>query len=1026
MRLIRQVFLRKRQGRVERVYEIDLCEVGPDRCVVNFRHGKVGKPLSDGSRTVLPVPRARAEQIFDKLLREKLKKGFAEPGQTATATSPAAPPPPPQTARRTRPEVILGYLSAPATCRRGWPLRKVIWRAGELRLRAATPHLIRHLDTREPLQAWSAAWALGRCADPTAHPAARRALLRVARNRSRAAPLRHIAWESARLLSNPAERASLTAMQLRELPPDLALAVDGRDLAEITAVLDGWYEGRDSALGPALATLYRIDDARPALVEFLARVPFRPPAFQGIRRVFKAAELRADGEMFGLLARRFALERPARGKAWSRGTRTWFRRRVWRTLRRLGQLEDPAYVELAAGVLSAFSGADAQPYTQQRWNPRTRQYYSEQWYPYRRFWALGKILRCRDRSLRSAHSRLRWHGLATADDAPLGDHRPEAFPHLWDRAPHVLTRLLTTSRCRPVHRFAARALRANRGGWSAASVDDLRAWLENPHPHTAALGADIALARYRPRRPDVPLAVALANSPFERARRHAHRWIRESRAVFLTDTSTLAALALSPQADTRALMRDLLSSTFLPDSAQDALIAACITHLRARSDTALGWDLSTLLLTVFARRVRDLPLERVRELIGAENEALQRLGADILMAHSVRPAELPDDLLAAVMTAPHASVRGVGIRLFGELPDHVLMTRFMVLSSLCTSTLADVRTAVRPVIQRLAEQHPDFGVWFTSELITTLCEEESAAEMHADLAHLLRHELGRSLHAIDSQTVWHLLQASSPAARDLGGELMVSNLDPADLSMRQISDLGSNPLLAVRESVWAMFRADVPRIRRELPGAVRLLDAAWEDSRRFGFEFFAVQIPLEDWTISLLVAICDSIRPDVQRFGSGLILRALQDVDGPELMLKLSQHPSAGMRLFVTNFLETHAAGHPERLAALEPYFLTVLRGVGRGRVARERVFAFLRAEAARSPEAAALVGRLMTATCGTVAIGARARAIEILLEVHQRSPELALPVEIRPPRQRSPRQNPPRRSPARRGPPHGRSGHAV
>ena len=45
MKLIEQTFLVFRKGRSEKVYEVDLCQVGEGRFVVNFRYGRRGRRL---------------------------------------------------------------------------------------------------------------------------------------------------------------------------------------------------------------------------------------------------------------------------------------------------------------------------------------------------------------------------------------------------------------------------------------------------------------------------------------------------------------------------------------------------------------------------------------------------------------------------------------------------------------------------------------------------------------------------------------------------------------------------------------------------------------------------------------------------------------------------------------------------------------------------------------------------------------------------------------------------------------------
>src|SRR5690606_27572836 len=102
-------------------------------------------------------------------------------------------------------------------------------------------------------------------------------------------------------------------------------------------------------------------------------LPFVAPWFRAVRRLFKAAEMRPDPALFGVLARRFEeiphaatrsrwsdhVSHPTLGWVrashpeivWTSATRGWFRRRVWRTLRRLGEAKLlREYAELATGL----------------------------------------------------------------------------------------------------------------------------------------------------------------------------------------------------------------------------------------------------------------------------------------------------------------------------------------------------------------------------------------------------------------------------------------------------------------------------------------------------------------------------------------------------------------------------------------------------------------------------------------------------------------------------------------------------
>src|SRR5688572_11347231 len=78
MKLVRQTVLVYREGSSDKVYEVDLCEVGDGSYVVNFRYGRRGASLKEGVKTASPVPLAAAEKVFQDLVSSKTKKGYRE------------------------------------------------------------------------------------------------------------------------------------------------------------------------------------------------------------------------------------------------------------------------------------------------------------------------------------------------------------------------------------------------------------------------------------------------------------------------------------------------------------------------------------------------------------------------------------------------------------------------------------------------------------------------------------------------------------------------------------------------------------------------------------------------------------------------------------------------------------------------------------------------------------------------------------------------------------------------------------
>ncbi|MFS2168418.1 hypothetical protein ACCD09_32305, partial [Variovorax sp. Varisp62] len=107
------------------------------------------------------------------------------------------------------------------------------------------------------------------------------------------------------------------------------------------------------------------------------------------------------------------------------------------------------------------------------------------------------------------------------------------------------------------------------------------------------------------------------------------------------------------------------------------------------------------------------------------------------------------------------------------------------------------------------------------------------------------------------------------------------------------------------------------------------------------------------WTPALLVRLCDHKDAGAQRLGRELLTTHFDVTDVTTYMLQLSQHPSPGMQLFVTNWLASAASRNADVLARLEPYFLSVLSQANRGRLAKARVMQFLAAQAAHSEDIA-------------------------------------------------------------------------
>ncbi|HQY61721.1 MAG TPA: hypothetical protein PK141_10040 [Polyangiaceae bacterium] len=1031
MKLVTQIVLVFVEGRTEKVYEVDLCEVGAGRFVVNFRYGKKGAALKDGSKTVAPVSRAEADRVFQKLVSAKEEQGYVREAEAeaarvraqgaaarATASGPARPAGrvanPAADAARAR--ILLERLGQAGADRRwfrragatrSWPLERAIWRAGEVRLREAEPLLLALLHTASSsdvagggkgVRDYSIAWALGRLGGE----ASIESLARMRADPKQPGHVQRIATEALLALSDAETRADFRRDIVATLPAPLRDAHAAGVAADFAGALEA-HLAADPRAFAVMDLLYLVDDevVRPAFLAELARAPLNQPHFYWLRHLFKAAEYRRDPRVFGLFAARFekvranpVVWRATPKSVYAAPTREYLRRRSWRTLRRMGELADPEFVPLAAGVLLAFTDADAVA-------PRGDY---DTLAPYRVLNHLLFTNSPRYELRRNTKAfRLR-RGQRAGQPAPPA--REEAFPALWEARPEGLMQLVAESTCTPVVEFAARALVACGPFLASLDDDDVALVLTRPYAAAARLGLELARSRHASGALSAKVLGALASCAHEPARRQAFAWIDERRAALAADTSFLAALITARHADARGYARTWVRSLALAPETGAALVGRVIAALLALPDDApsaeVALDAAQTLSAALGKHLGQVGPAALRDLLGHPLAGVQEVGAELLSRLDSRSGLVPVDVVLMVVRSPFANVRAVGMRLLAELPDDALTLNFKLLVHLTADANADLRHASRPLVARVARAHPEIGLAIAEGLVEALLRRKLAEGAPSHVLRVLKEDLTEVTAQLTRETVWRLLRSGSPHAQELGGLLLADLAGSAasELELEDLVELGSHDVLAVRQASWRMFEAERARVLASLVTAARLCDAKWADTRERAFAFFRA-VPAEHFTADVLVSVIDSVKEDVQSFGRELASRVFKEEDGPALLLKLSEHPQRSVQLFTTNYLERFASDKVGRLELLVPYFTSVLSRVNQGRVAKARVLAFLRREGLANPQAAALVVSVLHRLSATIAIEDRALALEAMVAVGRAHPEVPLPLRVVPVEQR-------------------------
>lgn len=1030
MRLVSQTTLYFQEGTSDKVYEVDLCEVGEQQFVVNFRYGRRGSTLRDGTKTPAPVDRTQAEAIAQRLIDDKTRKGYqsvsessapapapaVEAAPVAEAAAPAALSP--------REAAIMERLTGGRSMRSKWKLSRAVWRAGELRLRAAADLVAGFLRESDAMLAYSAAWSLGRIG--SSHHIHQLESLHTSNDSS--PHLRRIASESVRLLTAPEAWADQQAQLIQQLPESLRAAHGTGDAEAVAAALRMLLEADDPRVAAVLEHIYLIDDAllRPALMTILGEVPMAPPWFQRVRHLYKYAELRDDGEMLGVIVHRCelasGLERMASYNAsWNRQpkptlgdqprtalskeTRDYLVRRTWRTLQRRGEVGDDTYADLAAGILLALQPEDVEeplrsvryvhaPTANNRWHYEQVERWS---LPLGRFWSTCHVLFGRS-ELHQATGNLTFAYAQGHQPGPdEGDSRIESYPDIWDRRPDALIRLLLGSQVEAVQRFAVRALRANPQACTAITTAQLVGLLSSPFAFTAELAYEQALGRYDRTQPDLGLLVALAHCALAPGRDRAIGWIQEQAQTFLADHAALLALLLGPQGDGRRAAALLLPRLAI-DGARAREFGARLISAALMPEAEIPGDVIDAVAAHLGHVFDDLDPAVINDLLDAASLSAQRLGGELALAHRELGNAPPPGLISRLVGSEHAEIREIGVRLVGRLPDAVLKGSVPALIDFARHELPDIREAVRPLLKRLASTDEACARELTAGLIDALLVPGAAEGVPTHTTRILVDDLRDHLSWVPQDLVYRLLRSRSKPAQELGGVLLATNVDASTLPVSQLIDLTGHEILSIREAARGMLKQELHRLKAELEEAIRLLDVRWDDTREWAMSLFERELIVEgEVDPSILVAICDSVRADVQAFGRKLITVHFDDGAGTAYLSKLSEHPSVDLQLFASNYLERFAAGNPDMLRRLKPYFISVLSRVNRGGVAKQRVLRFLAQECRGSREAAEVVAAIAERQSATSLIGSKQELLAIMVDISRRHPDIPLPIAVKP-----------------------------
>lgn len=1031
MKLVRSVRLWMKEGTSDKIYEVDLVDLErqqvEERYLVNFRYGRRGATLRDGTKTPSPVALSSAEKLYDSVVISKVNDGYRRMGEEAkpVATS-QAPGEPPVGGRDGE---LLNQL---ASCLRSpWPAKerdRLFWRIGVIRLRAAWPQLAAMTEKLGPNEAsYSLVHALARCGGPDAAGL----LAGIAETNISAITRDYAAYALASDLLGPARQPPRLALpragnaaQAAAIEAAIA-AADGHALVDTLLAVAAMQPGFANQFLIALAHRALVDAAaRKALLAGLAAVSARPPFVQVLRRLFKYADLTDDGPLFAATARQFELASPMyryayRGQVWLPGERKplklseeqasatprvalseqtllYFKRRAWRSLRKRGELGQDAFTAMACELLLAFSDADGEKaYEQQHFVQVDGRYQRRTLYhpALRRIWSLGQLLHRNQPGVGFRPNRL---SFSVADEAGA-DGRGEAFPALWDTQPQRLLRVAAGARYQAAALFAVQALQegpVRPAAMDAAAIPDL---LTSPYIEVLGLAVSLARRLVNDGKADAALIAALMQADLGEAHMLAIRAIAARPEWPWSEPALALAALLTTQARMQQASRDWLEQR--PPNWQQRVrltedFATWLGALPAEPDerqvASLRFALS-LLPALWPAHDCPLPPAAIGALTGHKASVVQGAAIELLAVTPIRPGELPRPFWDAVLAAESLPVRSASMRLLARLEDAELEAQSQTILAAATGAHADLRAAARPLVARLAVHNRGFAEALRDRLIDGLFRAEPSDGHAADMVELFAASLPDFLTGIDTSTLWRLLQARAKGARLLGTRAITQS-DASRFSVKQLARLGNHPFAAVRAFALNAFETDQARFLAAPEDAVLLVESEWDDIREPATRRLLAW-PDGALPAAALAVMADSTSPAVQESARQLLRRSLDTGDAGMVLARVLEHPSGSFHLFVTELITGQSLANPTLFATFLTQARIILMQINRGRIAKDRVFAALRREALESHERAQAIWRLLHDLTLSAVAKDRAPALAILTEIARRWPDIALPI---------------------------------
>ncbi|MCT4616552.1 MAG: hypothetical protein N4A49_16995 [Marinifilaceae bacterium] len=963
-----------------KIYDIQLLEISECEYLVNYKHGIENEKIKEDTATIFPVKYDTAKGIFEQNIANKEAEGYSEcisRNQDYKKKN-----------KELSEDKILTYLNQYYnSCYTGnWKLSRIIRKAGEYSINIAKDQLVFFLNSEDSQVKLSTIYTIGRNADGS--------LGDIILNEYKTTSSQIVKYNClATMLAIDIKNEGTRFRSLINdcLPKKLySILSIGQYSLLTTEGLQKIANGEDCDFIYILYILSKYDKSLQTLVNsFLQKAPFIPGVFRYLRLIYKLCEQICDFQNLAILAYRFANEKSKyensyfmafngnehvqiekemrKGKpsiAYIRKTPIYFRKRFVRYLKFLSDNFPKDYICLASYYMLEFNDESdlkkASSYFSYVYNKEI-----DNW-EYKKIHldghstqlALNYILYSgsKQRCLPYANSK-HWHcTVATTDH--VESLRVENHPEYWDDARNWIFKLLSETKSSAVNEFAYKVFKANPGFEKYLEINDLVAIIGSKFEISSNLGLEIARKYYLQSKPRMILFEALAKSSLKEARLLAIELYGIHQKDLNLSSEFLYILAMSEYTEIEKWLYDNKIEIKIDLQIKLAkMVCEQIKELKTEINLDYINKIVKSLYRLAPQFVLNLDLSNI-EVLMHHNKPNSTIFAFGLISLSGNIDNLFKPYLDMGVNSDCFEIRLQAISIFNKMSDNMILSNRSIINSMLGSKIKEVRQAIMHTASRLVSISDDSAKIILKTCVSNLLSNNRFEKYQEDIYGFIRENLRNYLYYLDKELIIENLLSKYKYPQQLGMICFKNICNKSILEIDTVVRLFNSDIKEIREYCWTYFMSNIDEIKENKNLAISTLNSKWDDSLKFAIEYFENYFQKEDWNFDLFIDICDNNSARIQQFGQKLILKYFDENDTEDYLIKLSQHPSQNMQLFVSDFLNKHAANNVELILKMNYFIDSVLMKVNTGRIIKDRLISLLEKESFKDKRIAELFVR--------------------------------------------------------------------